>query len=206
MATGRTAAGMDDAAVDVVRTRIQQHLRERGVFESLRSIVSDAMGTPQDGGPSALAAEKSAARALAASALQRGAAEGSEAPEHHAGFLIHCELLGGRAFFDADARGAARGAEAPRTLRASVQLGEARFETAPTPQCSEPALEGSFYLPLSLAGGGGHASDAPEQLLRARTPLHLLVMPSQLNVAPIKHGRFPIEHGRFPIDHRRFAI
>ena len=141
-------------SVDLVRSRIQQHLRERGIFDDLRLIVSDALGTSGDAGPSALAVEKSAVRQGIADTLQlRGAARGAGAtavrrvPDDSDDFLLQCDLLGGRAFFDT---GSSFQARDKGMLRVSLQLGDSRFETAPTPFCSEPELGGSFHFPLPL--------------------------------------------------------
>lgn len=161
-------------AVEEVRSRIQHHLRERGVFEDLRLIVSDALGTSGDGDPSSLPDEEHAGRRKEAARPGVPAGSGTEGT---GGVLLFCELLGGRAFFDVDGgRTRERG-----MLRISLQLGDTRLETTPIAFCSEPALEGPFHFPLPLgsSSGGGAAADAGEQLLRSRTPLHLLLLESR---------------------------
>lgn len=160
-------------SIEKVRSRIQHHLRERGVFEDLRLIVSDALGVSGDGEPSPLPDAKSAGRRKATA----GSGGPAGVPEDTGGFLLLCELLGGRAFFDVEGgRTRERG-----MLRVSLQLGDTRLETAPTPFSSEPALEGPFYFPLPLgsASDADAAASAGEQLLRSRSPLHLLLLESR---------------------------
>jgi len=167
MAAAAAGSSSNDS-VDLVRSHIQQHLRERGIFDDLRLIVSNALGTSGD--PGAHTAERRAVRQGLADTLQ-GRAAPHIPDDTEVDFALQCELLGGRAFFDArDTRGKGM-------LRVSLQLGEARLETVPTPFCSEPALAGCFRFPLPLADAAD--ADAGEQLLRCRQPMHLLLLESR---------------------------
>lgn len=163
------AEGSDDP-VEQVRARIHLHLRERGIFDDLRLIVSDALGA--DAEPASLELQKRAIRQGMADTLQLNSMSRlASTPELADSFALECELLGGRAFLDTHGMGRERG-----MLRVSLQLGEERLESIPTPFSSEPAVEGCFRFPLSLRASD--AADLAERLLRERQPMHLLLLES----------------------------
>ena len=173
---------------DALRERVRAHLVETGVLEQLRGVISSAVGTDTTG-TSAPADLKKGLRA----AQQRGAVAqavhslATEAPFRSSrtmplaaaeSCLLHVQLLGGRAFIDPAM--VSRGGE----LRVCGQLGEHRFASRGVGFATEPALDGSFLVPLPMKAseleprGPTAAAAAPRcaRLLGVRDHLHLLVV------------------------------
>eukprot|EP00900_Chrysochromulina_parva_P026164 jgi/Chrpa1/8181/Chrysochromulina_OHIO_Genome00017876-RA len=187
-----------------IKQRIQQHLREQGVFTALKSIVSSTLeggdhkpGLAADADSSALKAAQRASVLARIVADQAGgvtpAAEVEDAgPQLKQRALLHVLLLGGRAFTYLDGEEQMAGAEGDEADRGTVcvcmQFGSQRFRSRSVPYSAEPQWQDGVLLELpppdeATAAAIG-AAGVPEMatmerlrgLCRACEPIHVLVL------------------------------
>ena len=184
-----------------IKQRIQQHLREQGVFTALKSIVSSTLeggdhkpGLAADADSSALKAAQRASVLARIVADQAGgvppAAAAEDAGQQRA--LLHVLLLGGRAFTYLDGEEEMAGAEGDGADRGTVfvcmQFGSQRFRSRSVPYSAEPQWQDGVLLELpppdeATAAAIG-AAGVPEMatmerlrgLCRACEPIHVLVL------------------------------
>lgn len=187
-----------------IKQRIQQHLREQGVFTALKSIVSSTLegsdhkpGLAADADSSALKAAQRAsvlARIVAdqAGGVPPAAAVEDAGPQLQQRALLHVLLLGGRAFTYLDGEEQMAGAEGDEADRGTVcvcmQFGSQRFRSRSVPYNAEPQWQDGVLLELpppdeATAAAIG-AAGVPEMatmerlrgLCRACEPIHVLVL------------------------------
>ena len=184
-----------------IKQRIQQHLREQGVFTALKSIVSSTLeggdhkpGLAADADSAALKAAQRASVLARIVADQAGglppAAAAEDAGQQRA--LLHVLLLGGRAFTYLDGEEEMAGAEGDGADRGTVfvcmQFGSQRFRSRSVPYSAEPQWQDGVLLELpppdeATAAAIG-AAGVPEMatmerlrgLCRACEPIHVLVL------------------------------
>jgi hypothetical protein len=187
-----------------IKQRIQQHLREQGVFTALKSIVSSTLeggdhkpGLAADADSSALKAAQRAsvlARIVAdqAGGVPPAAAVEDAGPQLKQRALLHVLLLGGRAFTYLDGEEQMAGADGDEADRGTVcvcmQFGSQRFRSRSVPYSAEPQWQDGVLLELpppdeATAAAIG-AAGVPEMatmerlrgLCRACEPIHVLVL------------------------------
>lgn len=179
-----------------IKERIQEHLRDQGVFSALKAIVSttldDKQPTANDGDQSALTA---AQRAIVLARIVADQAGGTPQPPHPTGsaqqrMFLHVLLLGGRAFAhtDDDAAPPAEGTNELGSVHVCLQFGAQRFRSQSVPFCAEPQLRDGVLLELPLpdvtaataiAEAGMPSMATLEELrglCRTCEPIHLLVL------------------------------
>ena len=181
-----------------IKERIQAHLRDQGVFNDLKAIVTSALDSDgqaadhSDVDHSALTAAQRASVLARIVADQAGAATPhpiTTDSRQHQRLLLHVLLLGGRAFahegltVDNDDASGDRG-----TVCACLQFGAQRFRSQSVPFCAEPKLSDGVLLELPLPdaaataaiGAAGVPSMAMLETLRALCrqcePIHVLVL------------------------------
>ena len=158
-----------------IRRRVSEHLSQKGVFDDLKRIVAEVVGS---GGDETLAAINQK-DVIAQIVREQG---GATAPALPAGSsddsFLHLTLLGGRAFVDSimvssgDANGAG-------PVRLCLHFGQQRFSSRPVAFSAEPSFDDTFLLRLPLppdAAGASSAAARAQALLRVKQPIHLLVL------------------------------
>ncbi len=185
-----------------IKHRIQEHLRDQGVFAALKAIVSSTLeagdskpGQAADADNAALTAAQRASVLARIVADQAGGlpatAVGSQ-PQHEQRTLLHVLLLGGRAFAHVDGEDQMAIAEGGRadlgTVSVCLQFGEQRFRSRSVPYCAEPQWQDGVLLELpppdeattaaiSTAGVPSMATlERLRGLCRACEPIHVLVL------------------------------
>eukprot|EP00965_Chrysotila_dentata_P092645 3057711-Pleurochrysis_carterae.AAC.1 len=116
-------AKADDAQTTrLLRERIHSHLSQRGIFDELRQVVQQTLGADASGAMG-VAAQRGAMRLVLSSIAQQSAQSQPAAPVRGSSTNLHVQLLGGRAFVDAEMR-ADGGA-----LRVAMAHGACRFRS-----------------------------------------------------------------------------
>ena len=177
-----------------LKEQIHSHLKDKGIFNSLKTIVSTALQQP--GGESSSSTSAAALTAAQrASVLARIVADqtGAIPPPRLQNAsdqrsLLHVHLLGGRAFSHADSEPAGEADIERGRIYVSLQLGGQRFRSKSVPFCAEPQLCDGVLLELpqpdEVAVKAAAAAATPavatletlRGLLRAGEPIHLLVV------------------------------
>ena len=155
-----------------IRRRVSEHLSQNGVFDDLKRIVAEVVGS---GGDETLAAINQK-DVIAKIVQQQG---GAATPVLPAGSsddsFLHLTLLGGRAFVDSimvsagDASGAG-------PVRLCLHFGQQRFSSRPVAFSAEPSFDDTFLLRLPLPSGASSGAARAQALLRVKQPIHLLVL------------------------------
>ena len=186
----------------LIKEQIHTHLRDNGVFSSLKAIVADALDHKEnlDGGVAAAAdlgaltavqrmsvlarivsnEASGSAQALGSSSAKAAAGGGAAGSQ----ILLHVLLLGGRAFAeDDDGEDAKSG-----TVCVCLQFGAQRFRSRSVPLCAEPQLRDGVLLELPAPDADAEAAAAAapvpalatleslRAMARLGEPMHLLVL------------------------------
>ena len=167
-ADGRVPTMVTAAQQTQIKRAINLHLREQGVFASLKAIVSSVLrgveggeeAAPSHSGGDAVAAAQQCS-VLARIVAEEAGAHLSPPPAGDGtgrGPLVHVLLLGGRAFSHPDAEAGAAGGDegggaaidhaARGTVCVCMHFGAQRFRSKSVPLCAEPQLHDGVLLEM----------------------------------------------------------
>ena len=185
-----------------IKQQIHSHLKEHGVFTSLKSIINSALreqGEPGEGQGNARMDLSALTAAQRASVLARIVADKTgRTPPHlpsdtrhtrsHTHAHLHVLLLGGRAFSHTDIDGGRDSSGDRGSLRVCLQFAKQRFNSVSVPFADEPEFRDGvlFELPppddatAAAATSAGLPAQATMEMFRGlcRTcePMHVVVL------------------------------